>query len=213
VTRPSGLPRDDSALGSVIRLVVLASGNGSNLQAIIDTDTLASTSIVAVVSDKTEAFALERARRAGIPAFAMPCAKGTPRADYDTALADAVEAFRPDYIFLLGWMRILSGVFLSRFPGKVVNLHPALPGTFAGTRAIERAFEAYQAGNIVRTGVMTHYVPDEGVDCGPVLKATVVPIQPDDTFESLEARIHETEHTIVVETLASFENIMQFKKR
>jgi phosphoribosylglycinamide formyltransferase-1 len=193
--------------------VVLASGNGSNLQAIIDAESLASTNIVAVVSDKPEAFALERARRADLPAIALPCAKGTPRAEYDAALADSVEAFRPDYIFLLGWMRILTNAFLSRFPGKVVNLHPALPGTFAGTRAIERAFEAYQAGNIVRTGVMTHYVPDEGIDCGPVIKVTVVPIQYDDTLESLESRIHEAEHALVLETLARFENIMHLKKR
>jgi phosphoribosylglycinamide formyltransferase 1 len=193
--------------GDGMRLVVLASGNGSNLQALIDAehapDGLPGANIAAVFSDKPDAFALERARQAGIPAIAFPCAKGNPRAGYDAALAHTVSGYSPDFILLLGWMRILSNAFLSCFPGKVVNLHPALPGSFPGTHSIERAFEAYRASAIRKTGVMTHYVPDEGIDSGPVIATAEVAILPDDTLESLEARVHEAEHRLVVETVQS----------
>jgi phosphoribosylglycinamide formyltransferase-1 len=98
-------------------------------------------------------------------------------------------------------MRILSSFFLSLFPNRVINLHPALPDTFPGTHAIERAFEAYQRGEIEHTGIMVHLVPDEGVDNGPVLATEIVPINKDDTLESLEMRIHKTEHKLLVATL------------
>jgi formyltetrahydrofolate-dependent phosphoribosylglycinamide formyltransferase len=109
----------------------------------------------------------------------------------------------PDYVILAGWMRILSSFFLSNFPNRVINLHPALPGMFPGTHAIERAFEAYQRREIDHTGVMVHLVPDEGVDNGPVLTTAIVPIDEDDTLESLETRVHQTEHTLLVNTLKS----------
>ncbi len=90
--------------------------------------------------------------------------------------AKLAASYQPDWIVLAGWMRVLSSAFLDCFPQRVINLHPALPGTFPGTHAIERAFEAYQRGEIDRTGVMVHLVPDEGVDNGPVLaQAEVVP--------------------------------------
>ena len=92
--------------------------------------------------------------------------------------------------------------FLGRFPDRVVNLHPALPGELPGTHAIERAWHEALAGERTRTGVMVHLVPDEGVDSGPVLATAAVPIQPDDTLESLTARIHATEHRLLVSTLA-----------
>jgi len=98
-------------------------------------------------------------------------------------------------------MRVLSSAFLDRFPQHVINLHPALPGTFPGTHAIERAYEGYQRGEIDRTGVMVHLVPDEGIDNGPVLAQTEVLFHPTDTLESLEARIHQTEHRLLIRTL------------
>ncbi len=100
-------------------------------------------------------------------------------------------------------MRILSSSFLSSFPNRVINLHPALPNTFPGTHAIERAFEAYQRGEIKHTGIMVHLVPDEGVDNGPVLATEIVPIHAEDTLESLEFRVHQTEHRVLVNTLKS----------
>lgn len=186
------------------RLVVLASGNGSNLQAVLDATASGSVSahVVAVFSDKPDAYALERARRSGVPAIGMPFGKGQARSDYDAALADAVSAYEPYYVLLLGWMRILSSAFLSRFQGRVVNLHPALPGTFPGTHSIERALEAYRAGAIAVTGAMTHFVPDEGVDSGPVIASAEVGISPDDDLGSLEARMHETERRLVIETVS-----------
>jgi len=186
-----------------LRLVVLASGNGSNLQSMLDACSAPGfgAAVVAVASDRPEAFALERAARAGIQTIVMPCVQGRPRADYDAALAEAVSAYQPDYVLLLGWMRLLSNAFLSRFPGQVVNLHPALPGTFPGTHSIERALEAYRAHTIEKTGVMTHFVPDEGVDSGPVILVSQAEIQPDDDLASLEGRVHETEHRLILETV------------
>jgi len=188
------------------RLVVLASGNGSNLQAVLDATASGAVdaNVVAVFSDRPDAYALERARRSGAPAVGTPYRKGRTRSDYDAALADAVAAYEPDYVLLLGWMRILSSAFLSRFPGRVVNLHPALPGTFPGTHSIERALEAYRAGAIAATGVMTHFVPDEGVDSGPVIASAEVAILPEDDLGSLEARVHETERRLVIDTVKKF---------
>jgi phosphoribosylglycinamide formyltransferase 1 len=185
-------------------LVVLASGGGSNLQAILDAtaDESLPARVVAVVSDRRGALALARARTAGVPAVALPAAPGEPRPDYDARLADAVAVHDPDLVVLAGWMRILTMSFLGRFPDRVVNLHPALPGELPGTHAIERAWHEALAGERTRTGVMVHLVPDEDVDSGPVLATATVPIQPDDTLESLTTRIHATEHRLLVSTLA-----------
>jgi len=185
------------------RLVVLISGNGSNLQAILDACASGelSASVVAVISNKEDAYGLTRARNAGVEAIYFATRENESRRDYDARLADEVSSKRADYIILAGWMRILTSAFLSHFPNQVTNLHPALPGTFPGTHAIERAFEAYQRGEIEHTGVMVHLVPDEGVDNGPVLATEIIPIYPTDTLESLEARIHEVEHKLLVEAI------------
>ena len=192
-----------------INLVVLISGFGSNLQAILDAARLGiiPARVCAVVSNKTDAYGLERARLAGIPAIAHGYKKGQERTAYDLRLADIVAVYNPDWVVLAGWMRILSSAFLGRFPERVINLHPALPGMFPGTHAIERALDAYRCGQIEYTGVMLHLVPDEGVDSGLVLNQRVVPILPADTLEALETRVHKVEHTLLVETLKKlFEN-------
>jgi len=157
------------------RLVVLVSGNGSNLQAILDgcNSGELGAHVVAVISDQPDAFGLERARRAHVAAVAHPKLASQDRPTYDAELASLVTSFEPDWIVLAGWMRLLSSNFLDRFPGQVVNLHPALPATFPGTHAIERAFDAYRRGEIEHTGVMVHLVPDEAVDSGPVLVDTL----------------------------------------
>lgn len=186
------------------RLAVLISGNGSNLQAIIDacaSGELAA-QVVTVLSNRLDAFGLERSRRASIPATAMSKQKSQDRREYDSMLADIVAAHEPDWVVLAGWMRVLSCDFLNRFPNRVINLHPALPGTFPGTNAIERAFDAFQRGELTHTGVMVHLVPDEGVDSGPVLAQKSVPIYPGDSLADLEARIHSVEHRLLVATLA-----------
>lgn len=190
------------------RLAVFISGNGSNLQAIIDACAvqIIRAEVVVVVSNHENIYGLERAKKAGIPTLVKVKQKEQDRRSYDAQLAQELLSYSPDWIVLAGWMRILSSEFLNHFPNRVVNIHPALPGTFPGTGAIERAFQAYQNGLIRETGVMIHLVPDEGVDCGPVLSVDNVPIYPEDTLASLEARIHSVEHTLYVQTLADLCN-------
>ena len=183
------------------RLVVLISGSGSNLQALIDAceDGQLPARVKGVFSNRGDAYGLQRAERHHIPTLVFY--QIGSRADYDADLAELVAIFQPDWVILAGWMRLLSMNFLRHFPRRVVNLHPALPGQFPGTHAIERAFEAYRRGQIDQTGVMVHLVPDEGVDDGPVLATQTVPIHPDDTVDSLESRIHAVEHKLLVKTV------------
>ena len=189
-----------------MRLVVMVSGSGSNLQAIMDaiaTGTLQA-EIVGVISNRKEAFALERAAKAGIPTLYFPLKPykegGKSREAYDSDLALKVAAFQPDLIVLAGWMHILSAAFLHHFPLRVINLHPALPGAFPGTDAIHRAYEAAQDRLIDESGCMVHYAIPE-VDAGDVLAKAVVPIYPEDSLEAFEARIHKTEHILIVEAI------------
>lgn len=185
------------------RLVVLISGNGSNLQAILDACASGElpASVISVISNKADVHGLTRAQNAGVEAIHFAKLENESRRDYDARLANYVTTKLPNYIILAGWMRILTSVFLDQFPNRVINLHPALPDTFPGTYAIERAYEAYQRGEINHTGVMVHLVPNERVDDGPVLATEIVPIHSDDTLESLEARIHQIEHILLVNTL------------
>lgn len=186
------------------RLVVLISGNGSNLQAILDACDARTLDamVVAVISNQADAFGLTRAQRANVNAVVKAKTREQDRRVYDAELAELVASYEPDFVILAGWMRILSPAFLNHFPNRVVNLHPALPDTFPGIHAIARAYEAYQRGEIAETGVMVHLVPDEGVDSGPVLAQETVEIRADETLEELETRIHQVEHRLLVETLA-----------
>jgi phosphoribosylglycinamide formyltransferase 1 len=185
------------------KLVVLISGNGSNLQAIIDACANGDlkVQVAAVISNKENVFGLERARKNNIPAVVKTIKPNQTRAEYDLELAELVKSLQPDWIVLAGWMRILTNNFLCQFPNRVINLHPALPGMFAGTNAIERAFADFQQNKIDHTGVMVHLVPDEGIDCGPVLVQEKVPIYAQDTLEILTERVHQVEHRLLIETL------------
>jgi formyltetrahydrofolate-dependent phosphoribosylglycinamide formyltransferase len=187
------------------RIVVLASGSGSNLQAIIDACACGAVrgAVVGVVSDREGAFALARAAAAGIATTHLARRDDETRAAYDTRLADIVEAADADIVVLAGWMRILTMSFLGRFPGRVVNLHPALPGELPGTNAVARAYEQARRGERTATGVMVHLVPDEGVDNGPVLGIATVPIHPDDALDTLTERVHDAEHRLLVDVLAN----------
>lgn len=190
------------------RLAVLASGYGSNLQAILDACQAAAypAEVVVVASDRKEAYALQRARAAGLPVIYHPWGPYNKarksKLVYDLDLAARVKSFSPDLIVLAGWMRMLTMGFLAHFPMQVINLHPALPGTFPGTHAIQRAYAAFQQGEIQHTGVMVHYVPDEGMDDGPVILSELVPIYPEDTQEILEKRMHAVEHRLFVSAIA-----------
>lgn len=190
------------------RIAILVSGFGSNLQAIIEAreaGRLPGVEIALVVSNRRNAYGLRRAVQHGIPVVYFPLAPytegGKARAEYDADLAAILKSFGVQWVVMAGWMHVLSDAFLRHFPSQVINLHPALPGTFPGTDAIERAYRAYQRGEIEHTGVMVHLVPDEGVDVGPVVVAEVIPIRPEDSLEELEADIHEVEHRVLVEAV------------
>jgi len=185
------------------RLVVLISGNGSNLQAILDACSSGEldAQVVCVISNKADAYGLTRARNASVDAVYFPKQANESRQEYDARLAAYVSTCSPDYVILVGWMRILSASFLSSFPDRIINLHPALPGMFPGTHSIERAFEAYQRGEIDHTGVMVHLVPDEGVDNGPVLATHDIFFHDKETLSQFESRVHVMEHYLLVQTL------------
>jgi formyltetrahydrofolate-dependent phosphoribosylglycinamide formyltransferase len=181
----------------------MASGNGSNVQAVLDACATGAlpAQVVAVVSDRADAHALVRADRQAVPSVHVGRRPDESRSDYDTRLADVVAGFAPDRVVLLGWMRILTMDFLGWFPGSVINLHPALPGELPGTHAIERAHAEFVAGTRTSTGVMVHLVPDEGVDDGPVLGTAHVPILPGDDVDTLAQRVHAAEHALVIDVL------------
>ncbi|MCG2769230.1 MAG: phosphoribosylglycinamide formyltransferase [Chloroflexota bacterium] len=191
------------------RLAVLISGFGSNLQAVIDATEaglLGDTRVTLVVSNRKNAYGLERAQEHGIPtvyhSLSWYRTNGRTRIEYDADLARVLRGADVDWVILAGWMHILSDAFLCQFPDRVINLHPASPGMFPGTDAIARAYEAYQRGEIEYTGCMVHLVPDEAVDAGPVLKKEIVPIYPEDSLEILEERMHRTEHRLLVDAIA-----------
>jgi formyltetrahydrofolate-dependent phosphoribosylglycinamide formyltransferase len=185
------------------RLAVLISGNGSNLQAVLDACAGAelSAQVVVVISNKPEAYGLVRAVNANVAAIPFPVDSGESRRDYDARLAVEVALWRPDYVILAGWMRLLSSTFLDFFPGHVINLHPALPGTFPGTHAIEKAYQAWRKAEIDRSGVMVHFVPDEGVDDGPVIAYQEIVFHTGESLEEYEMRVHEIEHSLLIRAL------------
>ena len=185
------------------RLVVLASGNGTNLQAIIDAceSKQIDAQVVGVVSDKHEAFALNRAQCLNVETAVVAAKPHETRQQYDARLAQIVSAWQPHIVVLAGFMRVLSNSFLSLYPNQVINIHPALPGELPGTHAIERAFTEFANGIRQETGVMVHFVPDEGVDNGPVIAQQTVRIHAADTLVTLEARMHATEHALVIDAL------------
>lgn len=186
-----------------IKLVVLCSGNGTNLQAILDAfnHPESTVRVAAVFSNKYDAYGLIRASQAGIPSISFPKIPEETRQQYDGRLAQEIARYEPDYVVLAGWMRLLSNAFLTCFPHKVINLHPALPGMFPGVHAIERAYQAYKLNEIDHSGVMVHFVPDEGVDNGPVLASQRITFLPEETLDEFEARVHVVEHRLLVDAI------------
>jgi phosphoribosylglycinamide formyltransferase 1 len=169
------------------RVAVLASGSGSNLQALPD----APGRIALVISNRRDAFALERARQAGIPALHLPRSRQEARPDYDARLVEALQAQQIDWVCLAGWMLLVTPLFLRAFPNRVLNVHPALLPSFPG---LDGAAQALAHGARI-TGATVHLV-DEGCDTGPILCQGAVPILPDDDLARLQARIHRAEHRI-----------------
>ena len=182
------------------RVSVLVSGSGTNLQSLIDTVHRAGgpIEIVQVVSSRPDAPALERAAAAGIPTEIV-AVKGREREERDRELAGVVTGASPGLVVLAGWMSILTGAFLGRFPDRVVNLHPSLLPAFPGMHAIEQALE----WGVRYTGVTVHYA-EEQVDGGPPILQEPVPVLYGDSVETLTERIREVEHRLVPEVVRMF---------
>jgi phosphoribosylglycinamide formyltransferase 1 len=179
------------------KLVVLASGSGTNLQAILDRlHGREGIEVVGVGSDQPEAMALERARDAEVETAVFPRDEYPDRAARDTAMAEWIESLGADLVVLAGYMQLLSEGFVSRFRNRVVNVHPALLPDFPGLDAIGQALEA----GVEVTGVTVHFV-DEGVDTGPVILQRQVPVPADRDREGLEETIHATEHELYPEAI------------
>ncbi|MGI6491142.1 MAG: phosphoribosylglycinamide formyltransferase [Peptococcaceae bacterium] len=179
-----------------IRLGVLVSGRGSNLQNIIDQAEAGKlmAQVAVVISDKKEAYALERARQAGIPAIHVSPMDFPTRDDYDSAVLGILRQHGVELVCLAGYMRIVSQVILEAFPNRVINIHPSLLPSFPGLRGQAQAL----AYGVRYSGCTLHFV-DEGMDTGPIILQAVVPVYEEDTVESLSKRILEQEHRLYTE--------------
>ncbi|MCL1065489.1 phosphoribosylglycinamide formyltransferase [Shewanella olleyana] len=174
------------------RVLVLISGNGSNLQAIIDgCDDNLSAEVVGVISNKPDAYGLVRAHHAEINTSCVIARKDESRQQYDIRLQQAIEQYQPDLIVLAGFMRILSDEFVSQYMGKMINIHPSLLPKYAGLHTHQRALDAKDSEH----GASVHFVIPE-LDAGPVILQAKVPVYEDDTVETLSSRVHEQEHAI-----------------
>lgn len=178
-----------------MRLGVLVSGNGSNLQALIDavSDGRIAAEIAVVISNRASAHALARAEQAGIPAVVVPHGEFTSREAFDQRVVDELRARDVDWVVFAGFMRLVTSVLLSAYPLRVINLHPSLLPAFPGVDAGRQAFEY----GVKLTGCTVHLVTQD-MDSGPIIAQTAVAVRPDDDLESLMTRIHAAEHETLV---------------
>jgi phosphoribosylglycinamide formyltransferase-1 len=182
-------------------LAILISGNGSNLQAIIDAineDKLPA-KISLVLSDKTEAFGLERAKKAAIPTAALNPKQYSTRDEFDKALATILDDYQPDLIVLAGFMRILNKSFVQHFRGRIINIHPALLPAYKGLNTHERVLAAGEKEH----GITIHFVT-EALDNGPIIAQSKLLIKPDDTAESLKKSVQTLERQLYPEVIRWF---------
>ncbi|MDR6963687.1 phosphoribosylglycinamide formyltransferase [Shewanella putrefaciens] len=174
------------------RVVVLISGNGSNLQAIIDgCDDNLQAEVVGVISNKPDAYGLVRAHYNEIDTSCVIAHQGESRAEYDARLIAVIEQYQPDLIVLAGFMRILTDDLVNRYLGRIINIHPSLLPKYTGLNTHQRAIDA----NDNEHGASVHFVTPE-LDAGPVILQAKVPVYEDDTADMLAARVHEQEHAI-----------------
>jgi phosphoribosylglycinamide formyltransferase-1 len=187
---PNSFERENSING-VLKIGVLASGNGSNLQSLIDrsTDGTLPAQVACVISNNAAAFALERARRHGIPALHLDHRLFSCREAYDEALVDALREHGVELVALAGFMRIITPVLIDAFPNAIMNIHPALLPSFPGLHAQCQALNH----GVKIAGCTVHFV-DRGTDTGPIICQAAVPVMEGDTEDSLSARILVEEH-------------------
>lgn len=181
------------------RLAVFASGNGTNFQAICDAAACGNVpaDIVLLVCDQPGAGVIARAEKAGVETLVVNRKSFPSKQAFEASIVEACRSSRAEWIILAGYMRLLGKTMLEAYPHKIVNIHPALLPSFTGLDAIGQAFRK----GVKITGITVHYV-DEGMDSGPIIAQKAVPVEPGDTLETLEARIHACEHVLYPQTIA-----------
>ena len=186
---------------SKLKIAVMASGSGTNLQSIIDNclDGIIDAKIVVLISDNPDAFALVRAQRAGIETRIVNPNDYPSKDAFNEAMADALRSYNADLLILAGYMRLVSKVILDCFPQRVINIHPALLPSFTGLKAQQQALEY----GVKFSGCTVHFV-DEGMDTGRIIAQAVVPVLSDDTVETLMARILIEEHKLYPYVVGKF---------
>lgn len=189
---------------AVCRVVVLISGNGSNLQALIDNrqlpgETTPAYNIVAVISNRADAFGLQRAAKADISTRVLDHKLFDSRESFDQQLITEIDAFSPDLIVLAGFMRILSSGFVQHYQGRLINIHPSLLPAYKGTHTHQRVLDAGEKWH----GVSVHFVTEE-LDGGPVVRQARIEVGPDDSVDSLRSRIATQEHRIYPQVVRWF---------
>ena len=184
-----------------IRLVILISGRGSNLQAILDgaRNGELPVTVCAVISNRSGAYGLERARQAGVEALTLDHRSFSNRKEFEAALRQTIDGYEADLIILAGFMRVLSADFVEHYQGRILNIHPSLLPKFRGLKTHERALEAGEREH----GASVHFVTPE-LDSGPVIVQARVPVFPGDDPETLAARVLEQEHRIYPEAIRWF---------
>lgn len=195
----------------MVKLGVLVSGSGSNLQAIIDNIEAGhlNAQIKIVISNVPEVFALERARKHGLPALVIRHKDYKRREDFDQKLVEVLKAYEVELVILAGFMRLVTPVLLRAYPMRVMNIHPALLPAFPGTRVWQTEIDY----GVKFAGCTVHFV-DEGTDTGPIIIQAVVPVYDDDTAETLNARILKQEHKIYSRAIQLFaEGRLEIKGR
>lgn len=184
-----------------MNFAVLASGRGSNLKAIIEAvqSGAIKAHLKAVFSDKKDAYALEHARRAQIPTAFINPKDFHDRESFDRAVVERLHEFKIDFVVLAGYMRLVSDYFIEQYPDKILNIHPSLLPEFKGMHAIKKAFDS----GVAVTGCTVHIVVRE-MDSGPIILQEPVQVDPKDSFESLEEKIHQAEHRIYPKAIDLF---------
>jgi len=171
-------------------IAIFASGNGSNMQAIMDYEHLAG-EVVLLVCDQPDAYVLERAKEHNLPSFVCSPKRKANKQAYEQSIIQALQKYEVDIIVLAGYMRLIGPDLLHAYEGNIINIHPSLLPSFKGLQAIEQAVDA----GVKVTGVTIHYV-DEGMDTGPIIAQEAVEIEVDDTLQDVEEKIHAVEHRL-----------------
>lgn len=190
---------ESSSAGCPIKLGIMASGSGSNFEAVAQAikDGQLNAQIQVLIYNNPGIKAVERAERWGVPSVLLNHRDYKRREELDTAIVEVLQQYQVDWVVMAGWMRIVTPVLINAFPDKIINIHPSLLPSFKGARAVEQALEA----GVKITGCTVHLVRQK-VDSGPILIQAAVPVLPDDTPETLHARIQVQEHRVLPQAIA-----------